>query len=64
MDLLDDLKALGPVLSKWLNYSVLSKKDRTHHCHVSYHWVAYWQETIVGIEIEVYYVGSRENAPY
>lgn len=35
-----------------------------YHCHLSYHWVACWQETVKGIELEVYYAGSRENAPY
>jgi hypothetical protein len=35
-----------------------------YHCHLSYHWIACWEETIKGIEMEVYYAGSRENAPY
>jgi hypothetical protein len=48
----------------WPNYSILDKRIRTHHCHLSYHWVACWQETNLGIEIEVYYAGSRESAPY
>ena len=39
-------------------------KDLANEIHLSYHWVACWIETIEGIELEVTYVGSRENAPY
>ena len=46
-----------------LNYKKLVNTN-THHCHLSYHWAACWIETIKGIELEVTYVGSRENAPY
>ena len=48
--LVRDLHEKGPVLP--------------NHCHLSYHWAACWIETIKGIELEVTYVGSRENAPY
>jgi hypothetical protein len=58
----DDLRAKGPVLPNWPNFSKLGK-DR-YHCHLSHHWVACWEETVVGFKIEVYYVGSRESAPY
>lgn len=56
--LIKDLKDRGPVLPDWPNYS------NTYHCHLSYHWAACWMETVQGIELEVTYVGSRENAPY
>jgi hypothetical protein len=58
----DDLRVKGPVQPSWMNYSKLS--DKTYHCHLSYRWVACWEETEAGLKIEVYYVGSRESAPY
>jgi hypothetical protein len=36
----------------------------THHCHPSRKWVACWRHENDTIEIEVYYAGSRESAPY
>ena len=44
------------------NYSKLSENE--YHCHLTYHYVACWRHEKETIEIEVYYVGSRENAPY
>lgn len=60
--LIASLKASGPVQPNFKNYSKLG--DNKYHCHLSYHWVACWscQENI--LTIEVYYVGSREKAPY
>jgi mRNA-degrading endonuclease RelE of RelBE toxin-antitoxin system len=46
----------------WLNYSKLG--DHKYHCHLTYHYVACWRHEKQTITIEVYYVGSRENAPY
>jgi hypothetical protein len=60
--LVADLENNGPVQKRWPNYSKLSKNE--HHCHLSYHWVACWRHEDETIEIEVYYAGSRENAPY
>ena len=60
--LVDALEEGGPVRSEWMNYSKLSTTE--YHCHLSYHWVACWRHEAETIEIEVYYVGSRENAPY
>ncbi|HBT97338.1 MAG TPA: hypothetical protein DEB25_06780 [Desulfobulbaceae bacterium] len=60
--LVDALEEGGPVRSEWMNYSKLSATE--YHCHLSYHWVACWRHEAETIEIEVYYVGSRENAPY
>lgn len=57
-----DLKDYGPMQKKWPNFSKLG--ENKYHCHLSYHWIACWKETIKGIELEVYYAGSRENAPY
>lgn len=59
-----DLKANGPQPGeRWHNYSKLGGKK--HHCHLNYRYVACWE--VIDDEIrlmEVYYVGSRENAPY
>lgn len=61
--LVREMQLSGPVRSNWKNYSKLGKD--THHCHLSYRWVACWRvENNEMKVIEVYYVGSRENAPY
>jgi len=57
-----DLEATGPVQPQWQNYSKLG--GNKHHCHLSHKWVACWEETKTGVQIEVYYAGSRESAPY
>ena len=36
----------------------------TYHCHLSRDWVACWRWEKRTIEIEVYYAGSRKDAPY
>lgn len=61
--LVADLEDSGPVRGDWPNYSKLA--DGSHHCHVSYSYVAVWVEEDKQLKIiEVTYVGSRENAPY
>jgi len=60
--LVEDLEKLGPELPNWPNYSKLGKV--TYHCHLDYHWVACWRHEKDTIVIEVYYAGSREDAPY
>ena len=60
--LVNDLALLGPVLPAWPNYSKLSAGK--YHCHLAHKWVACWQAEEGQIDIEVYYAGSRENAPY
>ena len=57
-----DIEEKGPVQADWPNYSKLSKYS--YHCHLSISWVAVWSYTKGSVEVEVYYVGSRENAPY
>jgi hypothetical protein len=39
-------------------------EDNKYHCHLSNKWVACWKNEKDSIIIEVYYAGSRENAPY
>jgi len=58
-----DIRASGPIRGDWPNYSRLS--DGSHHCHLSYRYVAVWMVVDDTVKIvEVIYVGSRENAPY
>lgn len=60
--LLCDLRDLGPVQSGYSNYSKLA--DNCYHCHLGFHWVICWRVVEDGHVLEVYYVGSRESAPY
>lgn len=60
--LLQDLAMKGPMQPKWPNFSKLS--DTEYHCHLKYSYVACWKHEKQTILIEVYYVGSREDAPY
>ena len=46
----------------WMNYSKLS--DTEYHCHLNRSYVACWRHEKKTITIEVYYAGSREDAPY
>jgi mRNA-degrading endonuclease RelE of RelBE toxin-antitoxin system len=60
--LIADLKADGPIQKGWRNFSPLG--ENKYHCHLSYRYIACWIWEKGTIEIEVYYVGSREKAPY
>jgi len=60
--LIKDLIEKGPIRPEWPNYSKLSKNE--YHCHLSHKWVACWYYENNSVTIEVYYAGSRENAPY
>lgn len=59
-----DLKARGVNPGKrWKNFSAIGKNK--YHCHLNYNYVACWELIDNKVRImEVYYVGSRENAPY
>lgn len=61
-NLIEDLQRKGPIRSEWKNFSKLSESE--YHCHLSYSWVACWRVEDEIMEIEVYYAGSREKAPY
>ncbi len=56
------LRENGPIAKTWQNFSDLGKGK--YHCHLTYHYIACWAHEKGTIIIEVYYVGSRENAPY
>ena len=60
--LIEDLSEKGPIRAEWPNYSKLGTDQ--YHCHLSHSWVACWRHEKNTIIIEVYYAGSRENAPY
>ena len=60
--LADDLREKGPVRPEWANYSKIGMDQ--YHCHLSHKWVACWYSRENTMIIEVYYAGSRENAPY
>ena len=60
--LVEDLKADGPIQKSWHNFSPLD--NETYHCHLNYRYVACWTFRQGEIEIEVYYVGTREKALY
>ncbi len=61
-----DMQKNGPNLPSWPNYGPLSKDE--YHCHLRKGkptYVACWR--IINKqakEIEVYYVGTHEQAPY
>jgi mRNA-degrading endonuclease RelE of RelBE toxin-antitoxin system len=62
VNLVEDMEKTGPVQKRWKNFSKLSESE--YHCHLSYKWIACWRNEKESIIIEVYYVGSREDAPY
>ncbi len=57
-----DLRNGGPIQPFWPRFSKLG--PGRYHCHLSYSWVACWYSEKGTLRIEVYYAGSRENAPY
>ncbi len=63
-----DLVVLGAMQPGWHNYSKLKGKLGHHHCHIKKGrptYVACWLEVAGKIQVlEVYYVGTHENAPY
>ena len=60
--LITDLQTKGPIQKSWHNFSPLGKEK--YHCHLNYRYVACWSCEKGKTKIEVYYVGSREKAPY
>jgi mRNA-degrading endonuclease RelE of RelBE toxin-antitoxin system len=60
--LIEALQEKGPIQADWSNFSKLGTNQ--YHCHLTYRWVACWSHTKDTVIVEVYYVGSRENAPY
>ncbi len=61
-ELAEELRDNGPIRSNWPNYSKLG--TQRYHCHLKYSWVVCWCHEKDSLVIEVYYAGSREDAPY
>lgn len=61
-ELAGDLRDSGPIRDNWPSFSKLGANE--YHCHLKYRWVACWRHTKGTLTIEVYYAGSREDAPY
>ena len=61
-NLVEDLRDSGPIQRGWHRFSRIGKNE--YHCRLSHRWVACWYWEKGTREIEVYYAGSRENAPY
>ena len=64
-----DLQYRGPILKEWPHYGIIqkNKKESCHHCHLRRGrptFVACWEADEKTKKIEVFYVGSHENAPY
>ena len=70
--LLGDLENLGPIQTGWSNFGALRKDKRipsnSYHCHLKKGkptYVACWQVINKKIKVmEIFYVGTHENAPY
>jgi hypothetical protein len=63
-----DLEKNGPILKDWPNFGSISKnKEFFYHCHLRKGrptYVACWEIIKNEKKIEVFYVGTHENAPY
>lgn len=67
-----DLEHYGPVQPTWSHYGQLKKEpnipENSHHCHIKSGrptYVVCWQVINKTIKIiEIFYVGTHENAPY
>lgn len=60
--LAEELRDSGPIQRGWSNFSDLGKGR--YHCHLTHSYVACWKHEKGTSVIEVYYVGSRQGAPY
>ncbi len=61
-NLVEELRDYGPIRNNWPNYGKLYTD--MYHCHLTRSWVVCWTYRRDVKTIEVYYAGSRENAPY
>lgn len=57
-----DLEESGPLQRAWNNFGALGPDE--YHCHMTHRYVACWSWQKGSDVIEVYYAGSREDAPY
>lgn len=67
-----EIEKLGPIRLNWHNFSQLTKSkgipEYSYHCHIKNGkptYVACWHIENKKVKIvEIYYVGTHENAPY
>lgn len=72
LDLMQDIEKSGPIQKEWPHFSPLSKDKRipasAFHCHIKSGrptYVVCWRVEDKKIKIvEIFYVGTHENAPY
>lgn len=66
--LVAELEVRGPMLPDWKHFGKLTGQGERFHCHLKSGrptYVACWEVLDKKIRImEVYYVGTHENAPY
>jgi hypothetical protein len=66
--LFQEIKIYGPYRTNWRNYGKLHTNKNCFHCHINNtkpRYVVCWQVIDKKDKtIEVYYVGTHENAPY
>lgn len=67
-----EIEIAGPIRLNWANFGALKKgkgvPDKAYHCHIKKGrptYVACWTVENRRIKfVEIYYVGTHENAPY
>ncbi len=68
MLLIHEIKLSGPMRHNWKNFGKLQGRSNLYHCHLKSGrptYVVCWELKDKEIKIvEVYYVGTHENAPY
>lgn len=60
-----ELQTLGPYRKRWQNFGMLQGTKNCFHCHLNKgrpRYVVCWR--VENNIIEVYYVGTHQNAPY
>lgn len=70
--LVKEMELVGPIRKDWKNFSLLKKKpgvpENAFHCHLKKgrptYVACWWIVSKNERRIEVYYVGTHENAPY
>ncbi len=66
--LVAELEIKGPMVPGWKNFGKLKSQGEKFHCHIKSGrptYVVCWETIDKKIRIlEVYYVGTHENAPY
>jgi hypothetical protein len=64
--LVTEMELSGPILPRWSHFGKIKGSKSTYHCHLKDGrptYVVCWRQ-LAENKIEVYYVGTHENAPY